>query len=84
MGGAVGLLVLIAILFFIFRKRRQNARSNVHQGPGISELHGTTAEKQPVEVWTQPAEVWTQPQELPSQRQPVWELSANPNTPRVV
>ena len=38
MGGAVGLLVLIAILFFIFRKRRQNARSNVHQGPGISEL----------------------------------------------
>lgn len=80
-GGAVGLIILIAVVLFFVRRHRRAKRHDMAEGPSVSELHGTA--KQPVEVWTQPAEVYTQPHELPSRGQPVWELPADPKTPRV-
>lgn len=88
-GGAVGLIILIAVVLIFVRKHRRANSNKPMEEPRINELHGTA--KQPVEVWThpaevwtQPAEVWTQPHELSSQGQPTWELSAEPKTPRAV
>ncbi|KAF1928317.1 uncharacterized protein M421DRAFT_158384 [Didymella exigua CBS 183.55] len=81
-GGAIGLIILVTVVLLFVWRRRRTKRHGMIEGPGVSELHGTA--KQPVEVWTQPAEVYTQPHELPSRGQPVWELPADPRTPRVV
>jgi LPXTG-motif cell wall-anchored protein len=88
-GAGVGLLILIAgIIFFVRRHKRKNREIGGSSG---SEFCGTESNKQPVEIWTQPAEMWTQPaemwtqpQELPTKAQPVWEMSGNPHTPRIV
>jgi hypothetical protein len=88
-GAGVGLIILIlGIIFFVRRHKRKNSKIS---GPDGGEFSGTGSSKQPVEIWTQPAEMWTQPaemwtqpQELPTKTQPVWEMSANPHTPRIV
>ena len=85
-GGVVGLLVLVAVVVFFFRRHKREKMNMAFQGKGANELPGTATSqggKQPAEIWTQPAEIWTQPQELVSQAPPAWELSSEPKMSRI-
>lgn len=79
-GVGVGLAILVIVIVVVVRRHKRKNREI--GGSSVSELHGTTLSKQPVEVWTGPAEIWTQPQELPTEARSHWEMPVNPQTPR--